>query len=111
MDASALLTTAQMSAAAPKPAAGNKHDIASAAKEFEAVFIGQMFEQMWSGIKTDGPMGGGPMEAAAFDPASGEVFHGGGLNACGCHFNRQTGECHCHQARGCGCACQSAACG
>ena len=62
MDASALLTTAQMSAAAPKPAAGNKHDIASAAKEFEAVFIGQMFEQMWSGIKTDGPMGGGTGE-------------------------------------------------
>lgn len=36
--------------------------------------------------------------------------HGGGLNACGCHFNRKTGDCHCHQARGCGCACQSAAC-
>jgi hypothetical protein len=45
------------------------------------------------------------------DQAGDEVFHGGGLNACGCHFNRQTGECHCHQSRGCGCACQSAACG
>ena len=40
----------------------------------------------------------------------GVVEHGGGLNACGCHFNRKTGECHCHQPRGCGCACQPATC-
>lgn len=39
-----------------------------------------------------------------------EFNHGGGLNACGCHFNRKTGECHCHQSRGCGCACQPAGC-
>lgn len=44
--------------------------------------------------------------AACFDLTA----HGGGLNACGCHFNRTTGECHCHQARGCGCACQPAGC-
>src|SRR5919198_239413 len=37
--------------------------------------------------------------------------HGGGLNACGCHFNRRTGSCHCHQDRGCGCACQPSRCG
>lgn len=36
--------------------------------------------------------------------------HGGGLNKCGCHFNRKTGECHCHQPRGCGCDCQPAYC-
>lgn len=39
-----------------------------------------------------------------------EPLHGGGLNACGCHFNRKTGACHCHQNRGCGCACQSPSC-
>jgi hypothetical protein len=36
--------------------------------------------------------------------------HGGGLNACGCHFNRKTGECHCHQNWGCGCECQDSSC-
>lgn len=36
--------------------------------------------------------------------------HGGGLNTCGCHFNRKTGECHCHRSYGCGCKCQPAAC-
>ena len=36
--------------------------------------------------------------------------HGGGLNACGCHFNRKTGECHCHQSWGCGCECQARSC-
>jgi hypothetical protein len=34
-----------------------------------------------------------------------ELSHGGGLNRCGCHFNRTTGVCHCHQPRGCGCDC------
>lgn len=37
--------------------------------------------------------------------------HGGGLNGCGCHFNRKTGECHCHRSRGCGCACEAPSCG
>lgn len=31
------------------------------------------------------------------------VSHGGGLNSCGCHFNRKTGVCHCHRAPACGC--------
>lgn len=53
--------------------------------------------------------------ASASDPIAScavtdEIHHGGGLNACGCHFNRKTGECHCHQSRGCGCACQPAGC-
>ena len=37
--------------------------------------------------------------------------HGGGLNVCGCHFNRKTGVCHCHQRHGCGCECEPASCG
>lgn len=37
--------------------------------------------------------------------------HGGGLNTCGCHFNRKTNECHCHQDLACGCECQPARCG
>ena len=40
----------------------------------------------------------------------GPVEHSGGLNNCGCHFNHLTGECHCHQPRGCGCECQPATC-
>lgn len=56
------ITNAQLSASAPKLATGQKKSIEQAAKDFEAVFIGQMFEQMWSGIKTDGPMGGGTGE-------------------------------------------------
>ncbi|MBN9411474.1 MAG: hypothetical protein J0H69_20205 [Burkholderiales bacterium] len=36
--------------------------------------------------------------------------HGGGLNACGCHFNRKEGTCHCHRPRACGCACQPSTC-
>lgn len=38
------------------------------------------------------------------------LAHGGGLNKCGCHFNRKTGECHCHRNRGCGCECQPSSC-
>jgi len=38
------------------------------------------------------------------------LAHGGGLNKCGCHFNRKTGECHCHRDRGCGCECQPNRC-
>ena len=38
------------------------------------------------------------------------LAHGGGLNGCGCLFNRKTGECHCHRDRGCGCECQPNRC-
>ncbi|MBX2869727.1 MAG: YHYH domain-containing protein [Acidiferrobacterales bacterium] len=25
-----------------------------------------------------------------------QTFHGGGTDKCGCHYNRKTGEYHCH---------------
>ena len=48
--------------------------------------------------------------AVKLDPVTletrGRYTFGGGLNACGCHFNRKTGECHCHRPQNCGCACE-----
>jgi Rod binding domain-containing protein len=43
---------------------GAKHaaEAEKAAKEFEAVFIGQMLSAMFAGVKTDGPVGGGSGE-------------------------------------------------
>jgi hypothetical protein len=38
------------------------------------------------------------------------LAHGGGLNSCGCHFDRKAGTCHCHRNTGCGCECQPATC-
>ena len=32
------------------------------AEEFEAVFLAQMLKQMFTGIRADGPFGGGPAE-------------------------------------------------
>ncbi len=48
--------------------------------------------------------------AFLFVPTASATAHGGGLNKCGCHFNRKTGECHCHRPTGCGCTCQPARC-
>jgi len=55
-------------------------------------------------------LGWASVPAADAEPAA-DVDHGGGLNKCGCHVNHKTGDCHCHQDRGCGCACQPASCG
>ena len=44
------------------------------------------------------------------ESAAAEILHGGGLNSCGCHFNRKTGECHCHRPKECGCECEPASC-
>ena len=40
----------------------NIDKIKETAKEFEAVFLSQMFNHMFDGIKTDGPFGGGKGE-------------------------------------------------
>jgi len=55
------LAKATFTAATPK-APGPYGDIEAAARDFEAVFIAQMFEQMWAEVPTDGPMGGGTGE-------------------------------------------------
>jgi Rod binding domain-containing protein len=63
MDALSLdVANASMNATAPKLPGAKQKDFDAAARDFEAVFIGQMFEQMWSEVKTDGPMGGGTGE-------------------------------------------------
>lgn len=37
--------------------------------------------------------------------------HSGGLNECGCHFNRKTNECHCHRkSKNCGCEGEAPSC-
>jgi Rod binding domain-containing protein len=55
------VTVAQLSAAASAPKRGAR-TVDSAAEEFEAVFLSQMLEQMFQGIRTDGPFGGGKAE-------------------------------------------------
>ena len=44
---------------APSGAAKTAAAADKAAKEFEAVFIGQMVSAMFEGVKSDGPFGGG----------------------------------------------------
>lgn len=55
------LDVARLNFAAPK-AGGAMADLDAAAKDFEAVFVSQMFEQLFAGVSTDGPMGGGTGE-------------------------------------------------
>ena len=63
MDALSLdVAKATLNATAPKLPGAAQKNFDAAARDFEAVFIGQMFEQMWSEVKTDGPMGGGTGE-------------------------------------------------
>jgi peptidoglycan hydrolase FlgJ len=64
MDALSLdIAKAQYAASTPKLQTGNDKGVDAAARDFEAVFISQMFEQMWAGVKTDGPGGGGTGES------------------------------------------------
>ena len=63
MDAFSLdVAKAGLAASAPKLPAADQKDVDAAARDFEAVFIAQMFEQMWADVRTDGPMGGGTGE-------------------------------------------------
>ena len=49
-------------AALVAPKAPASKDVDAAARDFEAVFIGQMFEQLFADVPVDGPMGGGAGE-------------------------------------------------
>jgi len=61
MDAASLqITNAARTATLPRAEA--QKDIDATARDFEAVFISQMFEQMFAEVKTDGMGGGGSGE-------------------------------------------------
>jgi Rod binding domain-containing protein len=63
MDATTSGMTAIQSAQIRTPAAtGSKAQITAKAQEFEGVFITQMLGQMFEGLSTDGPFGGGQGE-------------------------------------------------
>lgn len=63
---------------------------------------------MW--LAAAGVLASGVSLGAGMMLSSNAKAHGGGLNRCGCHFNRRTGECHCHRNRGCGCECEPPSC-
>jgi Rod binding domain-containing protein len=47
---------------APVAAGKDAQAVKDAAREFEAMIIGQLLEPMWAGVKTDGQFGGGTGE-------------------------------------------------
>jgi Rod binding domain-containing protein len=53
---------AQAQASLAAAAHGTQEQARAVAREFEAVFLSQLLEQMSAGIKTDGAFGGGPSE-------------------------------------------------
>ena len=63
--------------------AGHARTATAAAKEFEQVFLSQMLGQMFSGLKTDGPFGGGSGEEAfrgfLLDEYARQITASGGL--------------------------------
>jgi peptidoglycan hydrolase FlgJ len=67
MSAAELDISAALIAAKPKPALSGTAKTAAqaekAAREFEALVVGQMLSAMFEGVKTDGPFGGGPGES------------------------------------------------
>lgn len=57
------LDVAQMQATRPVLPAATERKIDEAAREFESVFLSQMFETVWQTVPTDGAMGGGMGES------------------------------------------------
>ncbi len=65
MSASDLALSAAVGNVKPQlnvPSAKNAAQADKVAKDFEAVFINEFLGSMFDGIKTDGPLGGGPGE-------------------------------------------------
>jgi peptidoglycan hydrolase FlgJ len=60
--ATALPVDPGMARAVPKPHAITEAQADKVSKEFEAMFLGQMLNHMFSGISTDGLFGGGEGE-------------------------------------------------
>jgi flagellar protein FlgJ len=60
--ATALPIDPGMARAVPKPNAMTEAQADKVSKEFEAMFLGQMLNHMFSGISTDGVFGGGEGE-------------------------------------------------
>lgn len=60
-----------------------KQQALETAKDFEAVFLSTMFQQMFAGLKTEAPFGGGYGEEVFRDMLAGEyakeVSHSGGI--------------------------------
>jgi|WetSurMetagenome_2_1015567.scaffolds.fasta_scaffold608924_1 peptidoglycan hydrolase FlgJ len=61
--ASAVMPAVQAAQVRSPAATGSLTQIKQAAQAFESVFISQMLGQMFEGISTDGPFGGGQGEA------------------------------------------------
>lgn len=61
--ASAVMPAVQAAAVREPAATGSLAQLKKAAEDFEGVFISQMLGQMFEGISTDGPFGGGQGEA------------------------------------------------
>lgn len=59
----ALMPAVQAAQVQTPAATGNTEQIKAKAQEFEAVFVAQMLGQMFEGISTDGPFGGGQGES------------------------------------------------
>lgn len=57
------LDVARMQAARPVLPAATERKMDEAAREFESVFLSQMFETVWQTVPTDGAMGGGMGES------------------------------------------------
>lgn len=81
LTSSAIFNAAQPTT--PNVHAKTRAQAREAAEEFEAMFVQQMVEQMWSGVETDGPFGGGNGEkifrSLRNEQYSEKIVTGGGI--------------------------------